>query len=185
MPILPREPDVYPDDLFTNQVDMPTDSNWWAIYTLSRREKELMRRLRGLELPFYCPLILRKTKSPSGRVRKSYVPLFAGYVFAQANQEQRLQMLQTNCISKTLEVDDPFALLNDLRQIHQLIEAEVPMTLESRIQPGQMVRVISGPFQGLEGVVLQRRGVERLLVSVQFLQQGASVAIEDFQVELI
>ena len=185
MPILPREPELYPADLFTAQADLPPGSEWWAIYTLSRREKDLMRRLRTLELPFYCPLIAKKTKSPSGRVRKSYVPLFSGYVFAQANSEERVQMLQTNCISRTLQVEDPTALMDDLRQIHQLIEADVPLTVESRIQPGQAVRVISGPFQGLEGVVLQRRGVERLLVAVQFLQQGASVAIEDFQVERI
>ena len=185
MPILPREPELYPDDLFSEQVDLATDAPWWAIYTLSRREKDLMRRLRTMEIPFYCPLISRKTKSPAGRVRKSFVPLFSGYVFAQGNQEQRLQILQTNCVSRTLEVDDGVQLIRDLSQIHQLIKADVPMSVESKIQPGQAVRVISGPFAGLEGVVLQRRGVEHLIVSVQFLQQGAAVAIEDFQVELI
>ncbi len=185
MPILPREPAIFPDDLFSEQVDLPTDAPWWAIYTLSRREKDLMRRLRAMEIPFYCPLISRKTKSPSGRVRKSHVPLFSGYVFAQGDSEQRLQILQTNCVSRTLEVDDAAQLLDDLSQIHRLIDAEIPMTVESKIQPGQAVRVISGPFAGLEGVVLQRRGVEHLIVSVQFLQQGAAVEIEDFQVESI
>ena len=36
---------------------------------------------------------------------------------------------------------------------------------------------------GLEGVVVKRRGKDWLLVAVQFLQQGASVMLEDFQVE--
>ena len=144
-----------------------------------------MRRLRALNISHYCPLIARKTKSPSGRVRTSFLPLFPGYVFVQANEDQRLQTLKTNCVSRTLQVTEPDHLITDLTQIHQLIESEVPLTLESRIQPGQPIRVISGPFQGIEGVVLERRGVVRLLVSVKFLQQGASVAIEDFQVELI
>ena len=35
----------------------------------------------------------------------------------------------------------------------------------------------------VEGVVIRRRGETRLLVSVRFMQQGASVAIEDYMVE--
>jgi transcriptional antiterminator RfaH len=36
---------------------------------------------------------------------------------------------------------------------------------------------------GLEGTVLRRHGTQRLLVVVHFLQQGASVQLEDYQVE--
>jgi hypothetical protein len=38
---------------------------------------------------------------------------------------------------------------------------------------------------GLEGVVIKRHGQDRLLVAVSFLQQGASIKIEDFEVERI
>lgn len=52
MPILPAEPDVYPDDLL--DVEPPSDetaAQWWALYTLPRREKELMRRLHRQRSP--------------------------------------------------------------------------------------------------------------------------------------
>ncbi len=62
--------------------------------------------------------------------------------------------------------------MNDLRQVERLIEANVPLTAESRLQAGMNVRVRSGPFAGVEGVVLRRRGETRLLVSINFLQQG-------------
>ncbi len=40
MPILPREIDLFPATLFEDRA--PTDgANWWAVHTLSRREKEL------------------------------------------------------------------------------------------------------------------------------------------------
>ncbi len=71
------------------------------MYTLVRREKDLMRRLRALEIPFYSPLVHKRTRSPGGRVRESYVPLFASYVFLHGNQQQRHQALSTNCISRT------------------------------------------------------------------------------------
>jgi transcriptional antiterminator RfaH len=71
-------------------------------------------------------------------------------------------------------------LVYDLRQLRQLIAVGAPLTVESRLGPGQQVRVRQGPFAGLEGTVLKRRGKSRLLVSINFLQQGASVEIEDF-----
>lgn len=71
----------------------------------------------------------------------------------------------------------------DTGNIHQLIEARAPMTVEQRLQPGRQVRVKSGAFKGLEGVVIERRGQNRLLVVVHYIQQGISMAIEDFMVE--
>jgi transcriptional antiterminator RfaH len=43
--------------------------------------------------------------------------------------------------------------------------------------------VRQGPFAGLEGTVTKRRGETRLLVSINFLQQGASVEIDDFMLD--
>ena len=200
MPILPREPEIYPSDLLEGypstsagrQEDEPFEDNggttdedaqWWVAYTLARREKDLMRRLLSYEIPFYCPLIERKNRSPSGRVRCSYLPLFPGYVFLKGRDEHRQHALTTNCISQTLKVLDPEPFESDLRQIHRLILADTPLSPESRIEPGMRVRIKNGPFVGLEGTVLKRHSGDRLLVTVEFLQQGASVALDDFQVE--
>ena len=186
MPILPREPDIFPSDILeSDDYGQDLGRAWWVVYTLSRREKDLMRRLAALEIPFYCPLIARKNRSPSGRVRTSYVPLFPGYVFLCATNEERQTALTTNCISRTIPVTDYETLVHDLRQIRRLIDADTPLSPESRIQPGAFVRVKNGPMTGIEGVVLKRHNGDRLLVSVRFLQQGASVALEDYQVEEI
>src|SRR2546426_8678148 len=101
MPILPRETDVYPDDLLQRpELGTEPERRWWALYTLSRREKELMRRLRGLEIPFYGPLVPRRLRSSSGRVRVAHVPLFSCYVFLYGDRADRHRALTTNCISR-------------------------------------------------------------------------------------
>lgn len=183
MPILPAEPDIFPEELLSAEAPEATESQWFALYTLSRREKELMRRLRALGVPHYGPLIKKKSRSPSGRVRESFVPLFAGYVFLNGTSQHRLQALTTNCVSRCLEVKDGARLAHDLRQIRQLISSDAPLTAESRLEAGQRVRVRSGSMMGLEGQVVRRRGRDWLVVAVEFLQQGASVLLEDFQVE--
>ncbi|HZZ73956.1 MAG TPA: transcription termination/antitermination NusG family protein [Pirellulales bacterium] len=181
MPILPPETDLYPADLLEESSDLP----WWAVYTMARREKDLMRRLLKLEIPFYSPLVSKKGRSPSGRVRVSQVPLFAGYVFFRGDADQRREALATNCISQCLAVSDPEQLRRDLANVRRLILSQQPLTAESRLEPGARVRIKTGPLMGLEGVILKRHGQERLLVAVQFLQQGASIQIEDFVVERI
>ena len=183
MPILPREPDVFPDELFDLDDGQLGTGPWWALYTMARREKELMRRLRALSIPFYSPLIHKRTRSPGGRTRESYVPLFAGYVFVHGDEEQRQSALTTNCVSRCLSVPNGPELVHDLRQIRRLIELDAPLTVEARLEPGRRVRIRSGPMTGMEGTVVKRRGRDWLVVAVAFIQQGASVLLEDFQVE--
>jgi transcription antitermination factor NusG len=138
-----------------------------------------------MEIPFYCPLIRHRQRSANSRMRFSYIPLFPGYVFVFASEDQRYQTLTTNLVSRCLEVPDPEELLHDLRQVYQLVQSDAPLTPEDRIEPGTRIRVRTGSLMGLEGTVLKRRGMQRLLVIVRFLQQGVSVQLEDDQVERI
>ena len=186
MPILPSEPDLYPSDLLDrSDWTTNTDQRWWALYTRSRCEKELMRRLRAFDIPYYGPTIEKRNRSPKGRITSWFIPLFSNYVFLYGNADQRYQALTTNCVSRDLAVNDGAELATDLRQLRRLIETGAPITPEARLEPGTRVRVRSGPLMGQEGIVLERRGETRLLVTVRFLQQGASVLIDDCQVEKI
>ncbi len=178
MPLLPAETSIYPECLL-DEPPMAPPRRWFVLYTKARQEKAVARDLLAHQVPFYLPLV-KKTTVAHGRRRSSFAPLFGGYVFLYGNEEERVRSLTTNRISRVLPVADPDQLAYDLRQIRQLIAADVPLTVESRIGPGQRVRVRQGVFAGIEGVVLKRRGETRLLVSVDFLQQGASVEIDDF-----
>ena len=84
MPILPREPDTFPGDLLDQAAPGSASvAPWWAVYTLPRREKQLVRRLREMGIAHYLPLVKRRSRSRSGRVRISHVPLFANYAFVR------------------------------------------------------------------------------------------------------
>lgn len=183
MPILPKQRDMFPADLLDRGPPPQTGAHWVAFYTLSRREKDLMRKLEATGLPFYAPLVQRRLRSPGGRARTSFVPLFPGYVFSRVDDEQRRTALATNTVARWIPIVDEEMLLQDLRSIKRLIDTEQPLTPESRLEPGQQVRVRSGPLSGLEGTVIKRRGGERLQVAVRFLNQGASIELEDVDLE--
>lgn len=184
MPILAAEPSLYPENLFDDYFDEGSDRRWWAIYTKSRQEKSLARQLLGMEIPFYLPLV-PKTNLIRGRRFVSQIPLFGSYMFLFANEEERVKALTTERIVQLLPAPPGPEIAQDLQNVRTLIEAGAPLTLESRLAVGRRVRVKSGALMGLEGVIMSRRGEDRLLVGVQFLQQGASILIQDFQVESI
>lgn len=187
MPILPKQCDLFPDTLLDEHPSacgpVSESAKWLAFYTLARREKDLMRKLEAARIPFYAPMVKRRLHSAGGRVRSSYVPLFPGYVFCPVDDEQRRAVLATNTVARWLPIPDERMLVADLRAIKRLIDSEKPLTPEARIEPGQPVRVRSGPLRGMEGMVLKRRGEERLLVAVRFLNQGASIELEDVDLE--
>jgi len=154
-----------------------------AFYTLARREKDLMRKLEAAGVPFYSPLIRRRLHSAGGRTRSSFLPLFPGYVFAKADEDQRRTALATNTVARWIPIVDERMLMDDLRAIKRLVDSDKPLTPEARLEPGQTVRVRSGPLRGLEGAVVRRRGEDRLVIAVRFLNQGASIELEDVDLE--
>ena len=191
MPILPSQRDIFPESLLdesdafaasASQAPLP-GHGWIAFYTLSRREKDLMRKLEAASIPFYAPLVKRRLRSPGGRTRISHVPLFPGYVFSFVDDEQRRAALATNTNARWLPIPDAAAFVDDLRSIKRLIDTDRPLTPEALLEAGQPVRVRSGPLAGLEGTVVKRRGEQRLVVAVRFLNQGASIELEDVDLE--
>lgn len=187
MPILGEEPDLYPDNLLDSPEDVVPDGAWFVIYTLSRREKELMRRLRAQDIAHYGPMVPRRTRSPKGRVRTSYVPLFTGYVFVCGTEEDRYNTVATGCISKCLPVTEPEQLVRDLARIRMLEEHGTDIQAEIRPSAGQKARIVRGPLKERElvGTITQVNSQHRLTIMVNFLQQGASITVDEADIELI
>jgi transcription antitermination factor NusG len=183
VPILSEEPCLFPKTLL-EAPDSAAGRRWWVLYTKARQEKALARELWKFQVPFYLPLV-KRTRHARGRTRTSLIPLFSGYLFLFASEPERVRSLTTNRVSRVLVVDDAQQLLFDLRQLKRLIDSNALLTVEQRLIPGDRVRVKQGVLLGLEGTVLVRRGQTRLLIRVNFLQQGASVEVHDYFLERI
>ncbi|MFO1096253.1 MAG: hypothetical protein U0992_23550 [Planctomycetaceae bacterium] len=134
-------------------------------------------------MAFYCPIAPRHYRSPAGRARTSYLPLFGNYVFVAGDEQARAKVLATGCVAQCLRTPEPERLVRQLHAIALAITAGAPLQPESRIPVGAAVRVRSGSFAGLEGVVAERRGQMRLYLNVDFIQRGASLAVYDWEVE--
>ena len=175
----------YSETTRTGAPILAEEGTWWALYTLARFEKKLMRQLLEIEVPFYGPTIARRYRSPQGRIRTSVEPLFPNYVFIMGDEMARYKAVSTGSVSRWMSVANSVELVTDLRQIRSLILTDAPLAPELRLMPGQKVRVKTGVFKGFEGTIIRRENEIRLLISVRYMGRGASVALDDCQLEAI
>ncbi len=96
-----------------------------------------------------------------------------------ADESERYFSMTTNCVSRFQIVDDREQLTADLENIQTAVTAGIPLTPEAKLEPGQLVRVRSGPFKDYEGQVIRREGKTRLLLAIRFLEQGVSMEMDE------
>ena len=52
------------------------------------------------------------------------------------------------------------------------------LQIENYFRQGDLVEVMSGPFKGLQGTVMNRKGESRLIITIDGIMQTISVEIE-------
>lgn len=181
--------DAWRDSLLADPLAaLPDDlpGQWWVAHTRPRNEKALAFDLRARGVFHYLPLCVRVSHSKAtGRVSRSIVPVFPGYVFINGVDADRQTALTTNRIANTLAVPDEARLLGELRHVQQLLSAQADFDWEPKIEVGQWVRVVAGPLVGVEGVVCRRMSKMRLALNVRMLSQAVVVEVARDMLEKI
>jgi transcription antitermination factor NusG len=160
-----------------------TPPRWLVVHTKPRQEKKLAQELARSEVPHFLPATQAKSVT-RGRTLLTWSPLFASYLFLHSNTEQRLAALKTNRIVSCIEVEDQSTMRQQLWDLADLIEKEVPLRIEERITAGQQVRVKSGPLKDKVGIVIKRSNDTRLFLRVHGLLGGVSLSIEQHLLEV-
>jgi hypothetical protein len=181
MPILPPEPSLYPDNLFQETESPAAEGRWWVLHTRPRSEKSLARVAVRESISFFLPVYVHRWRS-NGRLFKSTLPLFPGYLFVHSTDVARVKLQDTGWVANVLPVNDQQRLQTDLVRVHGVMGAGVPMNPEPRLPVGTRVRVTAGPLCGLEGLVVRQSKQLRLVLEVRFMQQGVSVEVESWMV---
>jgi transcriptional antiterminator RfaH len=180
MPLLAPEPYVHPEHL----LDAPAGADvgaWWVLHTRPRAEKTLARRFLDRGVPFFLPVYKREWRN-QGRLFRSYLPLFPGYVFLHGGHDCRTAALETNLVARVLPVADQRQLHADLTRVYRLITTGAPVTPEDRLEPGDPVAIVHGPLAGLDGKVIRRGKHLKFFVEVQLLRRAVSAEVEGWMI---
>lgn len=158
------------------------EPHWYACHTRARHEKIVDALLRRAAIESYLPTTLRESRWKD-RKKAVLFPLFPGYVFARFDLHQLTQVLCTRGVAAVVSARGyPTPILAaEIDTVRLVTSAAARTATELENAPlmskGHWVRVIAGPFQGVEGVVVERRGQQRVLVGITAIGQGLEVDI--------
>jgi transcription antitermination factor NusG len=174
VPILKREADLYPSNLFDLS---PAEHPWWVAWVRSRQEKGLARHLVGCGVGFYLPQS-EKLSRREGRTSVSHLPLFPGYLFFRGPREARRSALTSNLIVQVLPVLDQDRLHAELAGLWRLQREGLVLVPHPYLGVGDEVEVVDGPLRGWTGTVLREKGRLKLVVSVSFLRRSVAAELD-------
>jgi transcription antitermination factor NusG len=122
----------------------------------------------------------REKRKWSDRTKVLELPLFPGYVFSRFDVEVRLPILTTPgvvAVAGLGRIPQPLDP-HEVEQIRKVTAVGHPAQPWPFLKIGQRVRITAGPLTGVEGLLMQRRGETRVVLSVSLLQKAIAVQVE-------
>ena len=139
--------------------------NWYVLYTKSRQEKSVARKLDELGIEVYCPL--KRTKRRwSDRWKWVESPLFTSYCFVRLAEDERDEVFRVAGVVQYVFWLGKPAIVRDeeIAQIKTwLNEYDHEMIDLKPIQPGDKVLIESGPLMDQQGEIVTRQGTNLLM----------------------
>jgi transcriptional antiterminator NusG len=171
---------------------------WYVVHAYSGFEKQVKRsleervKLEGLEEQFGSILVPTEevVEMKAGQRRKSERKFFPGYVLVEMEMNDKSWHLVRDC-PKVMgfiggKADKPAPISDSeasaiLNRVEDSTEKPKPKTL---FEPGEVVRVVDGPFADFNGVVEEvNYDKSRLQVAVLIFGRSTPVELEFSQVE--
>jgi len=139
--------------------------SWYALYTRSQHEKTVSGMLSQKGFEVFVPLYtsIRRWKD---RNKKLQLPLFPSYVFLHGGLERRIDVLTTPGVCSFVGASGPAEIpAPEIDAIRQAVDA-APVRIERHpfVSTGDRVRVVNGPFEGIEGILVRNKGMYRLYI---------------------
>ena len=160
------------------------EPRWYAIYTCANRERRVACEMEARGVENFLPVYHSQRRWKDRRVNLE-LPLFPGYVFARLALREKLRVLQIAGVAHMVSFSGQPAALPD-EQINTLRDA---LNRQARVEPhpflqvGRRVRITSGPFAGLEGILTRRKSQLRVVVSLELIQRSIAAEVDAADIE--
>ena len=164
----------------------PCERPWFAVYTCAQHERRVEQQFAERHIESFLPTYesVRRWKDRRMRLR---LPVFPGYLFVRIALPDRLKILQTPSVVRLVSFNG---------QPHPVPERDIEFLRNwtanaLRIEPhpylavGSRVRVIRGPLEGAEGILVRRKNIYRVVLSLDFICKSAAVEVDFQDVERI
>jgi transcription antitermination factor NusG len=167
--------------MYLPQDDCDGYKQWYALKVRTGGEPSAAEALtmRGLEL--YSPM-RQERRRYSDRMKVVKAAVFPGYIFCRFNIANKLPVISSPGVEYIVGLSGAHTPISDreIDSIRRLIESGADVT--PMLGAGQRVRVMHGPLEGVEGVLLRDGKGSRLVVSIELLKRSAALHISEDEV---
>ena len=136
-----------------------------------------------------CFLPLREVLSRwKDRQKKVQFPLFPGYFFVRVPiQERRLDVVKVPSVVRIIGFNGQAVPIPDeqIQSVQKLVFSTLPYDPYPYLNEGDRVRIVHGPLKGLEGILVEKKGTYRFILSVDLIQQAVACEVDALEVEKI
>lgn len=190
------------------QVSEPVHPVRWYVLSLPRANQKSTESLRSgierwrqkhsLQMEYYAPTFVNLSERGGGHHRHRK-PLLYNYVFLRSTLPVVLQFRRENplynLIRSRVHAEStgylyvPDGEMNMFMRVARAYSDTVPCYIptEVELRRGDRVRIVGGPFTGVEGILLSQQGKEgnQVVVSVQNLLSVPTLTIAPQYIEII
>jgi transcription antitermination factor NusG len=160
--------------------------DWYAVCTRHQHEKAAARILEYKEFEVFLPLYKARRRWKD-RVKELSVPLFPGYLFIREGLEGWLPIITTPGVCNIVSCGGRPAAIphSEIEGVRRIVESTLRVEPHPFLRSGDWVRVKYGPIAGVEGILLRKKNIARLVLSVEMLGKSAAVEVEATNVERV
>ena len=157
---------------------------WHAIYTRPRHEKQVSVDLSSSNIEVLLPTH-KVRRRWSDRYKIIEEPLFKNYLFVNIKPEERRRCLRPYGAIRFVSFEGGPAIIptEEIEAIRKLLASDLPRNPYPYLKAGRRVRVKYGPLEGCEGVLVRKKDVSRLVLSIHLLQRSVIAEIDAAWVE--
>ena len=152
---------------------------WFAVYTKPRKETLAEEHLQRQGYEVYSPC-LQQLRRYRGRWRKMIAPLFPRYLFVSlmAGRDNFAPIRSTFGVIDLVRFGNvPKAVPQDLIEAIRAHEVQGVRVRCQQWQPGDSVKIIAGPFAGLNGLFGVESAEERVIILLRLLGRDNKVRV--------
>jgi transcription antitermination factor NusG len=174
---------VCPDIIYSSPTEL---RQWFAAYTWAHHERRVSEHLSARGIEYFLPTY-RVVHRWKDRKVELQLPLFPSYVFLRLAMREHFRVVGVPGIAR---------IVGTSRQPTPLPECEIESLKNTRdsglraqpypyLEIGRKVRIKAGPFEGLQGILVRRKGKFRVVFSLQLIRSSFVLDVDGFDVELI
>lgn len=156
----------------------PSERHWFALYTKPRHEFKAELQLQSISVDSYLPTYL-VTKRWTDRKKKIIEPLFKGYIFIYASENERLRTLAQSTIVRCISFLGKPSVIPEWQIINvkKILSGNPDVVVSNRIEIGTSIKITDGPFKDVIGVVAGTQEDKWLAVSIELIHRSIMVRL--------